>query len=396
MSRSFVGGVRSTRAHLGLFGLALACVASLPSCGGDSSPGLDTSRPPRVSLTGSIPQRLSEYNLLAYDGDGQFRYNDRVVPYDLNTPLFTDYALKDRAIYVPDGSSATYTDEGVFDFPVGSVLIKSFSVAADLRTPDVDVTLVETRLLIRYEDGWRAFPYVWDAAQREAIYSPAGEVRAVPFIDADGVSQVANYLIPQRNQCLSCHERRVDGVTLTMPIGPKARNLNRDYDYGVDGGVQNQLTRLAAEGLLSGLPSLAEVDAAYAFAGIEANGVGSLTGAELDDAARSYLDVNCAHCHNPNGVQGVTSQLFLNYDNTDDFRLGLCKRPGSAGSGTGGFTFDILPGNPDESILIFRVETEEVGAMMPLLGRSLQHRHGAELLRAWVAEMPANDCSAAP
>lgn len=70
------------------------------------------------------------------------------------------------------------------------------------------------------------------------------------------------------------------------------------------------------------------------------------------------------------------------------------KRPGSAGSGTGGFTFDIVPGNPDESILVFRVETEEVGAMMPLLGRSLQHRHGADLLRAWVAEMPVVDCSA--
>ena len=98
--------------------------------------------------------------------------------------------------------------------------------------------------------------------------------------------------------------------------------------------------------------------------------------------------------HNPNGVQGVTSQLFLHYENTDEFRLGVCKRPGSAGSGTGGFTFDIVPGNPDESILVFRVETEEVGAMMPLLGRSLQHRHGADLLRAWVAEMPVVDCSA--
>jgi hypothetical protein len=141
---------------------------------------------------------------------------------------------------------------------------------------------------------------------------------------------------------------------------------------------------------------LADVDAAYAFASIERDGVGTLTGAELDEAARSYLDVNCAHCHNPNGVQGATSQLFLNYENTDQFRLGVCKRPGSAGSGTGGFTFDILPGNPDESILNFRVETEDVGAMMPLLGRSLQHRQGAELLRAWVEEMPANDCSATP
>jgi uncharacterized repeat protein (TIGR03806 family) len=379
-----------------LSGLALACVLGVTSCGGDSSGGLNINRPPRVPLTGATLERLSDYNLLAYDGEGQFRYNNRVVPYDMNTPLFTDYALKDRAIYVPEGMSAAYTDTGVFDFPVGTVLIKSFTVAADLRTPEQNLTLVETRLLIHFEDGWRGLPYVWNEAQTEAFYSPAGEVRAVPFIDAEGDSQVATYLIPQRNQCLSCHERIEDGVTLTMPIGPNARNLNRDYDYGVDGGVQNQLTRLASEGLLSGLPDLIDVDAAYAFASIEENGVGTLTGAELDEAARSYLDVNCAHCHNPNGVQGVTSQLFLDYETTDEFRLGVCKRPGSAGAGTGGFTFDILPGDPDMSILNFRVETEEVGAMMPLLGRSLEHRRGSELLRAWVAEMPARDCSATP
>ncbi|MCB9661692.1 MAG: hypothetical protein H6726_28860 [Sandaracinaceae bacterium] len=396
MRRTTLPGLRACARRLLLPTLSLLCALGASSCGGDSGGGFNPSHAPRVSLTGATPERLSEYNLLAYDGDGQFRYNTRVVPYDLNTPLFSDYALKNRAIYVPEGSSATYTDDGVFDFPVGTVLIKSFSMAADFRTPELNRTLVETRLLIRFEDGWRAFPYIWDEAQEEAYYSPAGEVREVPFIDAEGEPQVANYLIPQRNQCLSCHQRRVDGETLTLPIGPKARNLNRDYDYGTDGGVQNQLTRLADEGLLSGLPSLSEVDAAYAFAGIEANGVGALSGAELDDAARSYLDVNCAHCHNPNGVQGVTSQLFLNYENTDDFRLGVCKRPGSAGSGTGGFTFDIVPGNPDESILIFRVETEEVGAMMPLLGRSLQHRHGAALLRAWVEQMPANDCIGTP
>lgn len=376
--------------------LVFVALLGLTSCAGDGSGGFDDSQPPRVSLTGPTPERLSEYNLLAYDGDGQFRYNTRVVQYDLNTPLFSDYALKDRAIYVPEGSTATYTDAGVFDFPVGTVLIKSFSVAADLRTPAENRMLVETRLLIRFDDGWRAFPYIWNEAQTDAIFSPAGEVRPVSFIDAEGETQTANYLIPQRNQCRSCHERQVDGETLIVPIGPKARNLNRDYDYGVGVGVTNQLTRLEDAGLLSGLPDIADIDAAYDFASIERDGVAGLGSEELNEAARSYLDVNCAHCHNPNGVQGVTSQLFLNYENEDEFRLGYCKRPGSAGAGAGGLTFDILPGNPDESILIFRVETEEAGAMMPLLGRSLQHRRGSELLRAWVADMPARTCSATP
>ena len=388
-------GLRSFRGREVCAVLGVVTLLGIAGCGGDSSGGFDDSRPPRVSLTGATPERLSDYNLLAYDGDGQFRYNTRVVPYDLNTPLFSDYALKDRAIYVPEGSSATYTDTGVLEFPVGTVLIKSFSVAADLRSPDENRTLVETRLLIHFEDGWRAFPYIWNEAQTEAFFSPAGEVRPISFIDAEGEEQVANYLFPQRNQCQSCHERRDDdGTTRIVPVGPKARNLNRDYDYGAGVGTVNQLTRLADTGLLTGLPSLSEVDAAFDFAVIEADGVASLGSADLDEAARTYLDVNCAHCHNPNGVQGITSQLFLNYESEDLFRLGYCKRPGSAGSGTGGHTYDIVPGNPDESILVFRVETEEAGAMMPLLGRSLQHRHGADLLRAWVAEMPVVDCSA--
>ena len=113
---------------------------------------------------------------------------------------------------------------------------------------------------------------------------PPGFPRVSEFsfdIDAEGEEQTANYLIPQRNQCRSCHERQVDGETLIVPIGPKARNLNRDYDYGAGVGTVNQLTRLADTGLLTGLPSLSEVDAAFDFAVIEADGVASLGSASL-------------------------------------------------------------------------------------------------------------------
>jgi hypothetical protein len=88
----------------------------------------------------------------------------------------------------------------------------------------------------------------------------------------------------------------------------------------------------------------------------------------------------------------MTSQLFLDHGNADAFHLGVCKRPGSAGVGNGGLTFDLVPGSPDTSILFFRTSTTQVGAMMPLLGRSLTHDRGAELLRAWIASMPADSC----
>jgi uncharacterized repeat protein (TIGR03806 family) len=350
-------------------------------------------RPVVVDVTQPPPERLSAYGFFSWSPEAGFSFNERVVPYDLNTALFSDYALKQRAIYVPPGASATYDGEQAFDFPVGSVLIKNFYFAADLRSPDVGRTLVETRLLVRHDDGWHPLPYIWDAAQQDAVLSPAGEIRAISFVDAGGEVRTASYLIPQRNQCESCHARKVTPASPIelVAIGTTARHLNRTYDYGGATGERNQLTRLAELGMLSGLPAEG-VPASYDFRAIERDGVAAVPAADIDAAARSYLDIGCAHCHNPQGVQGVTSQLFLDHGNADPFRLGVCKRPGSAGAGTGGFTFDIVPGSPETSILYFRTSTEQVGAMMPLLGRSLAHARGAELLHAWIAAMPPDDC----
>lgn len=364
---------------------ALGLLATLVSCGDDgafSGPvvvDLDAARP---------PERLSEWRLLAWDGE-RFAYNERVVPYALATPLFSDYAAKDRAIYLPEGATIAYRDEGVLEFPVGTVIVKSFSFAADLRAPDEARRLLETRVLVRHADGWRTWPYQWNDAQTEATFAPAGAVLDVSFVDAEGAPRTASYLVPNRNQCTSCHERQTSpgGMeTFVTPIGPTARNLRGVPSEG-EGDV---LEHLEAIGWLTGRASTG--DAATDWARIEREGVAGLSFEELERAARDYLDVNCAHCHNPSGVQGQTSQLFLNHDNDDAFRLGLCKRPGSAGEGTGGLTFDLVPGRPDESILLFRVETEEVGAMMPLLGRSVRHTRGAEVLRAWIAGMEPMSC----
>lgn len=376
---------------------ALACVA-LAACGGDAG-GVDLTRPPVVDVNARTPpQHLSAYNLFAWDPASGFTFNptgDRIVPYDMNTALFSDYALKDRAIYIPPGASATFDPELAFDLPVGTALIKNFSFPADFRAPTEAVQLVETRLLVRYDDGWHPLPYVWDAAQHDAVYTPGGDVRDLTFVDATGTTQDATYLIPQRNQCEACHARQQGGVNAIVPIGIKARHLDRVHDYGGDVGPVNQLDRLTALGMLTGAPATASITPAFDFRPIEAGGVAAIAPADLDVAARSYLDINCAHCHNANGVQGITSQLFLDHANTDPFHLGVCKRPGSAGAGTGGFTFDIVPGDPDTSILYFRLHTTQVGAMMPLLGRSLAHARGAELIRAWIAAMTPDPCSGA-
>jgi len=372
---------------------AIAVGSFAGSCD-EASPGVDLDQPVRFEASMTMPKRLSSLNLFEWNGDEGFRWNDRVVPYDLNTPLFSDYALKQRAIYVPEGAEVRFVSDGVFEFPVGTLLVKSFYFPEDFRAPTENLRLIETRILVRREAGWEAYPYIWNDAQTDATLEVSGEVRAISFIDSAGLEVTSNYLIPQRNQCQSCHAQKADDSSpiVLLPIGPTARNLNRSYDYGGPVGTRNQLGYLAELGMMSELPDVTTVDAAYDFRPIEANGVAAVAPADLDRAARDYLDVNCAHCHNPMGVNGITSQLFLQHTETDPYHLGVCKKPGSAGAGTGGFQVDLLPGDPDHSILYFRMATDSPGAMMPLLGRSITHRRGAELIHAWIAAMAPMAC----
>jgi len=373
------------KGRFALLALALSACA-------DPEGGFDASKP--VVVDEAPAELLSSYNLFAWSPEAGFEFNDRVVPYDLNMPLFSDYALKQRAVYLPEGTAATFEPEKALEFPVGTVLVKNFYFAADLRAPEANRKLIETRLLIRRDKGWDALPYVWDEDQQDARLAPSGEVRPISFTDREGLPRVASYLVPQRNQCQGCHAiKDDDGKVVMTPIGPKARNLNRDHDYGGATGKVNQLEHLASLGKLDGLPPVESIVPSYDFSLIEEHGLEAVPAEKLEAAARDYLDVNCAHCHNPRGVQGITSQLFLDKATQDTFHLGYCKRPGSAGAGTGGLRYDIVPGDPDASILVYRAETEEVGAMMPLLGRSVTHTSGVALLRAWVGAMPPVDCN---
>ncbi|GKX33682.1 MAG: hypothetical protein MnENMB40S_13000 [Rhizobiaceae bacterium MnEN-MB40S] len=323
-----------------------------------------------AALLASKPARhLSEYNLFA-DGLKQTP-SEGVVPYDLITPLFTDYASKNRFIYVPEGESAEYVDDDVFRFPVGTTLVKTFSYPADLREPTRDIRLVETRLLIRQDDGWKAFAYVWDEETGDATLKIAGKRLPIDVIDNSGGSISINYAVPNANQCKECH---ANGDRIT-PIGPSARNLNHQYGYAT--GASNQLETWSERGILSGAPSADEAPRAANW---------NDDALPIDARARSYLDVNCAHCHRLEGAAS-NSGLFLRSSETDPVKWGLMKRPVAAGRGSGDHKFDIVPGAPEDSILIFRMKSLDPGVMMPELGRSMVHVEAVEMLEEWIAQL---------
>lgn len=303
--------------------------------------------------------KLSDYGF--FEGDlRDLNPAERVFSYAVASPLFSDYAEKARFVFLPEGSAAEYDDRDVMKFPEGSVLIKNFGYAAEQIGADRDV-LLETRLLIHGPEGWKALPYVWDTDQKEAYLDIAGGAREVT-LPGHGTFR---YSIPNMQQCKTCHDKNGK----MSPIGPSARQLH----HGTEG--LSQLEAWHREGLLSGYPEGSPPAGAVAY---------SDTRHPLELRARAYLDANCAYCHRPEG-SAKNSGLDLSVFAASEFALGIGKGPVAAGRGSGGLRHDIVPGNPDASIAVYRMESTEPAVMMPELGRSTVHDEGVTLIREWIA-----------
>lgn len=364
----------------------------LSACGG---------RPDAVTFHAEgNPEKLSDWGLFTVAG-GRIAARPGMVTYELQTPLFSDYAQKWRTIWMPKGVHATYNPDRWFDFPVGTIVTKTFyfSTPADAATPQTSgevlkvtpatyqtgvngldlryVRLIETRLLVRRKSGWVALPYVWNAEGTDATLERTGA--DVPLTLVDGAARTPfDYSVPNQNQCGGCHVQ--DFRTRAIePIGLKARHLNRTFPG--EGGEISQLRRLAAKGYLTGVPGGAlPQDANWQDAG-----------ASIDARGRAYLDINCSHCHNRVGA-ARTSGLWLDVATSDARLLGMCKPPVAAGRGTGDRPFDVVPGKPDDSILPFRLASTDPGVMMPELGRSLEHKEGVDLVTRYITALKG-DCT---
>ena len=326
-------------------------------------------RQPRVRayVEGPFPKRLSEWNLFTKNSPTLVP-NEEVVPYDLNTPLFSDYAEKYRFVWIPAGTSAEYRSDGPFEFPVGTVLAKTFAFPENSRAEE---RLIETRLLVHAKSGWVSLPYIWDEGQQDATLQLVPDPVPIKFTDVKGTDHDFTYVIPNANECHECH----DNQKVLLPIGPKARNLNKDYAYS--SGTENQLEHWARVGYLRGLPDASSRPRTAQWTD---------TREPVVERARAYLDNNCAHCHQPGGQAGYTGVDFR-WSQTDISHMGLCKSPNSACE-VGALRYDLVPGHPEQSILIYRLESTAPKVSMPALGRDVVHTEGVQLLREWIASVP--------
>ncbi len=318
---------------------------------------------------GAFFKTIEEYGI--FQGQGlDLVPHDRLIKYEVVNALFTDYAEKDRFVYMPEGQRAELLDDGFFKWPTGTMIVKNFYYNEESAGVD---RMMETRLLIKEEAEWKAVSYVWDDSQKTATLKKVGDI--LPMHITHGSDEYSfDYVVPNKNQCKSCHNKneKID------PLGFKLTNLDRAVTR--DGVSISQLDYLAEKGVINlGLTQkkkrkmVAYTDEA----------------ADLQDRALAYLDMNCGHCHRPEGP-GNTSGLFLQYDETRANHLGYCKGPVAAGRGSGGHAFDISPGNADASILYHRMASTDPGVMMPEIGRSLSDKKGLQLIKEWINNIDYN------
>ncbi len=292
---------------------------------------------------------------------------DGVLEYSLINKLFSDYSIKKRFVWMPEGVSGVFNgDDNLLDMPIGTILIKNFYY--DNVLPGKTRKILETRLLIHKQNGWEFADYIWNDAQTEAIFNLEGSTVPINW-ELDGEVRSVNYRIPNGSECQTCHKT---GDT-SIPIGPKPQNLNMTFSYD-DGSTTNQLQKWTEAGYLESFPS----------------DVGSLVDwtdetAPIESRVRGYFEINCAHCHIDNG-HCAYRPVRLNYTLSDDQEnLGVCVVPDEdLGNG---LTHIINPGNAGRSTIFFRLNTTAEEIRMPLLGRTLIHDEAIDLLETYINQL---------
>ena len=314
-------------------------------------------------------ENLSQYNFF----QGELKNLDPVygvIPYELISSLFTDYSIKNRFLWMPDGVSAEYiSNSSVFDFPVGTILIKNFSY--DDVLPEMISKNIETRLMIKKENGWIFADYIWNEDQTEASFSLEGSVVDISWLQ-NGEERNISYRIPSASECLTCHKIS-DGA---IPNGVKPRNINKTLDYRANS--MNQLDKWMEMGYLNSYPSDLEAVANW-----------KDLSEPLEKRVRSYIDINCAHCHSEN-THCEYRPIRLSFEATEDLaNMGVCLTPDTnLGNGT---DLIINPGNIDRSVLHFRMTSNEEQYRMPLIGRSIVHDEAIAMIEEWINSL--NNCN---
>lgn len=302
----------------------------------------------RDPATASVPGKLSETVL--FDDVAALTPAPGLVPYAINSPLWSDGASKQRWIAVPQGTEVAFGSDGGLEFPVGTMFVKQF---------DLSERRVETRVLVVGEEDTYGVTYRWNELGTDAdlVLEPADEA----------LTQSTSWHFPSAGQCWSCHraENRVLGFT--------APQLRRD----------GQLATLASRGVFS-QATLANLPPALPQP--------SDTTATIEQRATAYLAANCSGCHHPGasylgGAETWNAQFGVPLG--DRGLVGAAHHNGPVARALNlGSAPLIAPGEPARSLLLARMKSTNPDLRMPPLGRNTVDAEGVALIEAWIASMP--------
>ncbi|WP_165251492.1 PQQ-dependent sugar dehydrogenase [Paludisphaera soli] len=324
------------------------------------------SPPEDAEASARFPRRLSETGLFASTPDRTPAPG--AVPYDVNAPLWSDGALKERFLAVPGLETIEYAEPNGWTFPDRTVLVKTFLY--DLADDDRDAPApIETRLMVKEQGEWTGYTYAWNDERTDAILvAKEGLDRTFRVRTRDGGGRDQAWRYPSRAECMVCHSRASNFV-----LGLCTPQMNRDFDHGA--GPENQVDRLHRLGFFAnepprreGRPRLADPRDASA---------------TLEARARAYLHANCASCHVEAGGGNAAIDLTAG---APPHRLGVHLTPQQDALAAPGAKI-LAPGDPEGSTLLSRVASRGPGQMPPLATNQVDD-DAVALLRAWIAELP--------
>ena len=355
--------------------------------------------PPQETPPPPFPRRLSESGLFA--DVARHQMVEGAIPYSVNAPLWSDGAHKERFFAIPEaaleGFQINLADRHGWNFPDGTVLVKSFAIETVQGDP-TSRRWIETRFLTRQEGEWAGYSYRWNEAQTDAELVPAEGLEVELAIDvpdpASGQVRKARqtWRYPSRVECMVCHSRAANFV-----LGLSTAQMNRTHDYG--GIVAHQFQVLADLGLIQPRPRPGANPARRPAA---STAPGALQPHEddpwprladpydeqqpLEARARAYLHANCAMCHVQAG--GGNAQMDLSYTAAREKMNVIDVVPLH-------HKFDlpdarlVAPGHPERSVLLYRMQRRGVGTgQMPQLATYRVDEAAVDLIQRWIASLP--------
>jgi uncharacterized repeat protein (TIGR03806 family) len=277
-----------------------------------------------------------------------------LIPYAPNAPFWSDGAVKERWIGLPNGQNISVRNDGDWNFPNGTVLMKNFRL---------NDRLIETRLFMRHPDGiWAGYTYEWNAAQSDATLVRGGKRVTIG-------SQ--SWIYPSEAQCLECHTQSAGSA-----LGLETRQLAFNITYPQTGRNAHQLVTLNAINTLA--PPIADPAATSPYP----NPTG--TTGTLAERARSYLHTNCSQCHRDGGPTPSDMDLRYTTPLADTNACDAVPQHGDLGLANARL---IAPGAPARSVIPARMNVRGGANQMPPVGSARVDTAGVSLIREWISSL---------